>query len=111
MDGVFAEPAGNGPRKPQVLTEESSLPHGSANLRNRSAVLYFNPGADIGGREFEGVLTGWDAETVTLVIEPSTGSAGKKKKGKEEQTGTADGPRTVIVPRKEIAVIRLYLDI
>jgi ribosome maturation factor RimP len=92
----------------RALTKDRHLQN---SLGERVEGKLFKPLADIGGREFEGVLTGWDAETVTLVIEPSTGSAGKKKKGKEEQTGTADGPRTVIVPRKEIAVIRLYLDI
>ena len=29
----------------------------------------------------------------------------------EEQDGQEAGPRTVVVPRKEIAVLRLYLDI
>ena len=71
----------------------------------------FKPLADLGGKEFEGVLTAWDAETVTVEIEAAPSSEGKKKKGKEEQSATADSPRTVVVPRKDIAVIRLYLDI
>ena len=71
----------------------------------------FKPSAEIGGKEFEGILTAWDAETVTIEIEPVPISRGKKKKGKTEQEGTDDGPRTVVIPRKDIAVLRLYLDI
>ena len=71
----------------------------------------FKPDSEIGGKEFEGILTAWNAETVTIEIEPLPVSGGKKKKGKAEQAGGAEGPRTVIVPRKDIAVLRLYLDI
>ena len=71
----------------------------------------FKPDANIDGKEFEGILTAWDAETVTIEIEPVKVSKGKKKKGKEEPDGTENTPHTVIVPRKDIAVLRLYLDI
>ena len=70
----------------------------------------FKPSAEIGGKEFEGILTAYDTETVTIEIEPVPVSGGKKKKGKAE-AGGAEGPRAVTVPRKDIAVLRLYLDI
>ena len=66
---------------------------------------------DIGGKEFEGILTAWDAETVTVEIETVPRSGGRKKKNKEIQSGEADTPRALVIPRKDIAVIRLYLDI
>jgi ribosome maturation factor RimP len=71
----------------------------------------FKPSAQIGGKEFEGILTAWDSDTVTVEIEPAPRSGGKKKKGKEEESGSEAGPRTVAIPRKDIAVLRLYLDI
>ena len=71
----------------------------------------FKSSAELGGKEFEGILTAWDAETVTIEIEPLPVSTGKKKKGKAEQPAESDGPRIVVIPRKDIAVLRLYLDI
>ena len=72
----------------------------------------FKPLDELGGREFEGILTGWDNETITVEIEEAPRPSGKKEKGKkEEQDGQEAGPHTVVVPRKEIAVLRLYLDI
>lgn len=71
----------------------------------------FKADPDIGGKEFEGVLTAWDAGTITVEIETVPNSAGKKKKNKEGKDGTESSPRTVMIPRKDIAVLRLYLDI
>ena len=71
----------------------------------------FKSSAELGGKEFEGILTAWDAETVTIEIEPLPVSTGNKKKGKAEQPAESDGPRIVVIPRKDIAVLRLYLDI
>ncbi len=71
----------------------------------------FGPMADLGGREFEGILTDWDADTVTVEIETAPAGRGKRKKGKAEQDEPESGPRTVKIPRKDIAALRLYLDI
>ena len=71
----------------------------------------FKTDPDIGGKEFEGVLTAWDAGTITIEIETVPDSAGRKKKRKEGQSGREETHRTVMIPRKEIAVLRLYLDI
>ena len=64
-----------------------------------------------GGKEFEGYLRAWDEETVTIETEPAQSHSKKKKKGRPEQEEHADEPVIVTVPRKDIAVIRLYLDI
>ena len=48
----------------------------------------FKPLAEIGGKEFEGILTAWDAETITIGSDSS-----------------------ITIPRKDIAVLRLYLDL
>ena len=71
----------------------------------------FKADPDIGGKEFEGVLTAWDAGTITVSIETVPNSAGRKKKSKEGQNGPENSSRSVVIPRKDIAVLRLYLDI
>ena len=71
----------------------------------------FKADPEIGGKEFEGVLTAWDAGTITLEIEIVPGPAGKKKKSKEGKSDTENSPRVAVIPRKDIAVLRLYLDI
>ena len=70
----------------------------------------FKPDLEIGGKEFEGILTAWDAAT-TVSIETVPNSAGRKKKSKEGQNGPENSSRSVVIPRKDIAVLRLYLDI
>ena len=92
----------------RALTKDRHLQN---SLGERVEGKLFKPLAELGGKEFEGILTGWDAETITVEVETAPRASGKKKKGKEEQQSPADGPRTVTVPRKEIAVLRLYLDI
>ena len=57
--------------------------------------------AETGSKEFEGILLSWDAETVTIEMEPVPAKARRKKKE----------PAVIHVPRKDIAVLRLYLDI
>ena len=71
----------------------------------------FKVDPDIGGKEFEGVLTAWDAGTITVSIETVPNSTGRKKKSKEGQNGPENSSRSVVIPRKDIAVLRLYLDI
>ena len=71
----------------------------------------FKPDPEIGGKEFEGILTAWDAATITVEIETVPSSGGRKKKSKEIQSGEADTPRALVIQRKNIAVLRLYLDI
>ena len=66
---------------------------------------------EIGGKEFEGILTAWDAATITVEIETVPNSGGRKKKSKEIKSGEADTPRALVIQRKDIAVLRLYLDI
>ena len=66
----------------------------------------FKADPEIGGKEFEGVLTAWDAGTITLEIETVPGPAGK-----EGKSDTENSPRVAVIPRKDIAVLRLYLDI
>ena len=67
--------------------------------------------AETGSKEFEGILLSWDAETVTIEMEPVKARARRKKKGKPEQEEQAQEPAVIHVPRKDIAVLRLYLDI
>ncbi len=67
--------------------------------------------AETGSKEFEGILLSWDAETVTIEMEPVQAKARRKKKGKPEQEEQAQEPAVIHVPRKDIAVLRLYLDI
>ena len=67
--------------------------------------------AETGSKEFEGILLSWDAETVTIEMEPVPAKARRKKKGKPEQEEQAQEPAVIHVPRKDIAVLRLYLDI
>ena len=67
--------------------------------------------AETGSKEFEGILLSWDAETVTIEMEPVPTKARRKKKGKPEQEEQAQEPAVIHVPRKDIAVLRLYLDI
>ena len=71
----------------------------------------FKPLAEIGGKEFEGSLTAWDAETITLELEPAKPAKGRGKKKKTEQEEQVESPESVSIPRKEIAVLRLYLDL
>ena len=71
----------------------------------------FKAEPNIGGKEFEGILTAWDAATITVEIDTVPNSGGRKKKSKEIQSGEADTPRALVIPRKDIAVLRLYLDI
>ena len=71
----------------------------------------FKPDLEIGGKEFEGILTAWDAATITVEIETVPNSGGRKKKSKEIKSGEADTPRALVIQRKDIAVLRLYLDI
>ena len=71
----------------------------------------FKPLAEIGGKEFEGILTAWDAETITLELEPAKPAKGRGKKKKTEQEEQVESPESVSIPRKEIAVLRLYLDL
>ena len=63
--------------------------------------------AETGSKEFEGILLSWDAETVTIEMEPVKAEA-RRKPEQEEQ---AQEPAVIHVPRKDIAVLRLYLDI
>ena len=92
----------------RTLTKDRHLQN---SLGERVEGKLFKPLADIGGKEFEGILKAWDADTVSIEISPASASAGKKKKGKKEQDSAADLPGVVSIPRKDIAVIRLYLDI
>lgn len=76
----------------------------------------YKPSEQVGGKDFEGVLTAWDAETITIETElaPASKGRGKKKKAvQEDQEGSLENTaaETIILPRKEIAVLRLYLDL
>ena len=55
---------------------------------------------DIGGKEFEGILTAWDAETVTVEIETVPVSSGRKKKSKEGQNGPENSSRAVVIKQR-----------
>ncbi len=92
----------------RTLTKDRHLEN---SLGEKVECKLFKPLAEAGGKEFEGILKAWDADTVTIEIDPGTVSGGKKKKGKKEQDIKDDETRVVTVPRKEIAVIRLYLDL
>ena len=75
----------------------------------------FKPLEKTGSREFEGILTAWDADTVTIEAEPvrtGKGRSKKKRSEQEEQGGAPECDKEIIrLPRKEIAVLRLYLDL
>jgi ribosome maturation factor RimP len=73
----------------------------------------YKPSETIGGKEFEGILTAWDAETITIETEPdkTLKSRGKKKKTEQEDTVSDNAARSITLPRKDIAVLRLYLEL
>ncbi|HAB94511.1 MAG TPA: ribosome maturation factor RimP [Lachnospiraceae bacterium] len=66
---------------------------------------------EIGGKDFEGILRAWDKETVTIETEPVHKAAGKNKKDAQKQEISDDEPVTMVISRKNIAVLRLYLDL
>lgn len=70
----------------------------------------FKADAVVGGKDFEGILQAWDKDTVTIMIEPRQHTGKKKKKGGQETETPAKEAAAVVVPRKNIAVLRLYLD-
>lgn len=61
-------------------------------------------------REFDGILTAWDEDTVTVECEPAPLSRTQQKK---VERGEMEQPAPVLrtIPRKEIAVLRLFLDL
>lgn len=71
----------------------------------------FKSDPEIGGKEFEGILKAWDKETVTVETEPVRKTPKKGKKGAHEQEMNGDDPVTRVISRKNIAVLRLFLDI
>lgn len=92
----------------RALTKDRHLQN---SIGEKVEIKLFRPSAEIGRKEFEGILKAWDADSVRIEIEPAAAASGKKKKGKKEQEVQEQGPVTADVPRKDIAVIRLYLDI
>ena len=71
----------------------------------------FRPLPQTGSKEFEGILTAWDAETVTIKTEPVRAAKGRgKKKNTEQEEQNAD-PLAITIARKDIAVLRLFLDL
>lgn len=71
----------------------------------------FKADAAIGGKDFEGILQSWDKDTVTIGIEPRQNTGKKKKKGVQDTEAKVNEAVTVVIPRKNIAVLRLFLDI
>lgn len=71
----------------------------------------YKPLDEIGGKEFTGILTDWDAETITIEAEPVKAVKGRSRKKKTEQEETAGDAQRIVLPRKEIAALRLFLDL
>ena len=71
----------------------------------------FKPLGEIGGKEFTGILTQWDADTITIETEPANPVKGHSKKKNTDQTEAVSSVQSIVLPRKEIAVLRLYLDL
>lgn len=61
-------------------------------------------------KEFDGILTAWDADSVTVECRPAPLSRTQQKK---IEKGEAEPPAPVVrkIPRKDIAVLRLFLDL
>ena len=71
----------------------------------------FRPMAQTGSKEFEGILTAWDADTITIETEPVRAAKGRGKKKKAEQEEQNTDPLAITIARKDIAVLRLFLDL
>ena len=71
----------------------------------------FRPLPQTGSKEFEGILTAWDADTITIETEPVRAAKGRGKKKKAEQEEQNTDPLAITIARKDIAVLRLFLDL
>lgn len=58
-----------------------------------------------------GILEDFDSDTVTILCDPPEISNTRRKKMTSEELGKAQEPVRRVVSRKDIAVIRLYLDL
>lgn len=92
----------------RTLTKDRHLQN---SIGERVEGKLFKSDPEIGGKDFEGILKAWDKETVTIETEPVRVTPKKGKKVVSEQEMSGDGPVTKVISRKNIAVLRLFLDI
>ena len=71
----------------------------------------FRPLPQTGSKEFEGILTAWDAETITIRTEPVRAAKGRGRKKNTEQEEQNTDSLAITIARKDIAVLRLFLDL
>lgn len=103
----------------RTLTKDRHL---RQSLGDKVEVKLYRALKETGEKELTAVLKAFDADTVTLVCEPAApakAGTGKKKGRKKdasesvqipEAEGTDGNERTLVISRKDIAVMRLYVE-
>jgi ribosome maturation factor RimP len=86
----------------RALTKDRHLQN---SIGQEVEIRTYKPQELVGSKEFSGILTAFDADTVTILCAPAP-KGRKKKQTADEETGE----RQITVNRKEIAVIRLAID-
>ncbi len=86
----------------RTLTKDRHLQN---SIGQEVEIRTYKPQELVGSKEFSGILTAFDADTVTILCAPAP-KGRKKKQTADEETGE----RQITVNRKEIAVIRLAID-
>lgn len=86
----------------RTLTKDRHLQN---SIGQEVEIRTYKPQELVGSKEFSGILTAFDADTVTILCAPAP-KGRKKKQTADEETGEIQ----ITVNRKEIAVIRLAID-
>ncbi len=88
--------------------------HITNSIGEKVEISLFKPLPEVGDKQLEGILADFDGENVTIEWTPAPAAKPKKgKKGKKagEASEVLTEPASLVIPRKDIAVIRLYLDL
>ena len=100
----------------RTLTKDRHL---KQSLGEMVEVKLYRPLPETGEKELTGVLEDFDGTTVTLICEPAvpkkTGKKSRKKAAAADDpepgaAETAEDDRTLVITRKDIAVMRLYVE-
>lgn len=91
----------------RTLTKDRHLQN---SLGERVEGKLYKPFEGTKDKEFDGILTAWDKDTVTIECAPAPLSKTQQKK---IEKGEMEMPVATLrrIPRREIAVLRLYLDL
>lgn len=83
--------------------------HFQNSLGEKVEISLYKPLPEAGSKQLEGVLAGFDKETVTIEWTPAPKAAGKGRKKKEEPMEEM-AEKELVIPRKDIAAARLHID-